>query len=182
MTCLQPQSLAISCQMVIDAHGCAYNLTNTVEALSQPWSKSSPKGPAVPVRLRHYREHLYLSSMCFSALLWTENQRLNQSIIIIFVIAILIIIAIVTVIVIVIIVTLWPDLACSPSIASILLLVIVTLIVILIVFVIVIAIAIAIATVIVIVIVITTATAIVIIIVILQTHLACLPSIASKVW
>ena len=118
MTCLQPQSLAISCQMVIDAHGCAYNLTNTVEALSQPWSKSSPKGPAVPVRLRHYREHLYLSSMCFSALLWTENQRLNQSIIIIFVIAILIIIAIVTVIVIVIIVTLWPHLACFPSIAS----------------------------------------------------------------
>ena len=27
------------------------NLTKTVDALSQPWSKSSPKGPAVPVRL-----------------------------------------------------------------------------------------------------------------------------------
>ena len=52
MFCLQPQNLAISCQMLIDAHDCDYNLTNTVEALSQPWSKSSPKGPAVPVRLR----------------------------------------------------------------------------------------------------------------------------------
>ena len=100
MFCLQPKSLAISCQIVKYAHGCDYNLTNTVEALSQPWSKSSPKGPAVPVRLRHsfnYQEHLHIWSMCFSALMWLTW---------------------IAIAIVIVIVTLRPHLACFPSIAS----------------------------------------------------------------